>query len=497
MPTTIKQSVQSHKLLGAAMGPLDTWQPHIAVLQAAFGHRLTKDERAAFDLVAGGREPPSSRVAELWVVAGRRSGKSRLAAAVAAHLGAVAEHAANLAPGEVGQVLVLAATKAQAQAVFGYVHGFLHESPALHGLVRNVTAEEIQLHGNVSIAVHAANFRTVRSRTILACVFDETAFWRDESSANPDQEIYRAVLPSLASTGGMLIGISSPYRRLGLLYEKHRDHFGMNDDDVLVVQGPSTTWNSTLDPKIVERAIAADPEAALAEWHAEFRSDISSLLPDDAIDAAIDEARPLELEPQSKPRYHAFVDVSAGRRDAFCLCIGHMCDTLFVADVVRGRKPPFSVDDVVEEYADLCKTYGIRKVEADAFSGEWAKQAFENAGIEYMKAPLPKSGLYLEGLPSFMQNRINLPNVPQLIRELRLLERRTSRSGKDTVDHGTGGSDDYANVVFGALNLATRKKTKKPCRFVDAFADDAEGSTVHEANDGYPPAGKTFNNVWL
>lgn len=473
MTTTIKKSLSTPSLLGAAMGPLDTWTPHVATLQAAFGHKLTKVERTAFDQVSGGREPPAQRVSELWLVAGRRSGKSRLAAAVAAHLGAIEEHRANLAAGEVGCILVLAATKSQAQTVFNYVSGFLLESPVLSRLVLNTTADEIWLHGNIVIAVHTNNFRTVRGRTLLACVFDEVAFWRDESTANPDQEIYRAILPSLASTGGMLIGISSPYRRIGLLYEKHKTHFGMNDADVLVVKGPSTVWNPTLDPKIIERARATDPEASLAEWDAEFRSDLSSFLPDDAIDASIDEARPLELEPQGQ-KYHAFVDVSAGRKDAFCLCVGHMDGDLFVADVVRGRKPPFDVDEVVAEYVDVAKSYGVSKIVGDNFSGEWAKQAFENAGAEYVKAPLPKSGLYLEGLSKFMQNQVNLPNVQQLVRELRLLERRTSRSGRDTVDHGTGGSDDHANVVFGCLYQASQTKSKKlPTKMFGDGDDDS------------------------
>jgi hypothetical protein len=39
------------------------------------------------------------------------------------------------------------------------------------------------------------------------------------------------------------------------------------------------------------------------------------------------------------------------------------------------------------------------------------------------------------------------------------LERRTSRSGKDTVDHGRNGSDDYANSLAGVLqNLTVRSK---------------------------------------
>jgi hypothetical protein len=40
---------------------------------------------------------------------------------------------------------------------------------------------------------------------------DETAFWRDESSANPDVEIFRALRPGLATIpGAILLNASSP-----------------------------------------------------------------------------------------------------------------------------------------------------------------------------------------------------------------------------------------------------------------------------------------------
>jgi len=105
---------------------------------------------------------------------------------------------------------------------------------------------EIELKNGITIAVHSTSFRTIRGRTLVAAIFDETAFWRDETSALPDLETYRATLPSLATTAGMLIGISTPYRKLGLLYQKHRDHFGQDDDDVLVVQGRTQVFNPTL-----------------------------------------------------------------------------------------------------------------------------------------------------------------------------------------------------------------------------------------------------------
>ena len=190
---------------------------------------LSSTERVSFDAVAGGREPPQKRVRELWCIIGRRSGKSRVAAALADFIAAFQEHAGKLAPGEVGTILVLAASKLQAQTVFGYVQAFFEASPILRQLVETVTADEIRLAGNIAISVHTNNYRTVRGRTLIACIFDEVGFWRDESTSLPDVETYRAVLPALATTGGMLIGISSPYAQRGLLFTKHRDCFGKDD----------------------------------------------------------------------------------------------------------------------------------------------------------------------------------------------------------------------------------------------------------------------------
>ena len=100
----------------------------------------------------------------------------------------------------------------QARTVFGYVRGFLEASPALAREVIAVKRQEIELRNGIVIAVHSNSYRTVRGRTMIGCVLDEVSFWRDESTATPDTETYTAILPSLATTNGMLVGISTPYR---------------------------------------------------------------------------------------------------------------------------------------------------------------------------------------------------------------------------------------------------------------------------------------------
>src|SRR5262249_48766074 len=169
----------------------------------------------------------------------------------------------KLAPGEKGVALVLAASVDQARTVFGYVRGFLEASPALAREVAGVKRFEIELRNGIVIAVHSNSYRTVPGRTVVAGVLGEVAFSRHEPTASPDVEVYSAVLPGLATTGGMLIGISTPYRKLGLLHQKHRDHFGVDGDGVLVVQGASKTFN----PSLADAAIAAQRAAMSCGLH--------------------------------------------------------------------------------------------------------------------------------------------------------------------------------------------------------------------------------------
>ena len=352
--------------------------------------------------------------------------------------------------------------------MFSYAEAFLRKSPILRKMIKSVTASEIKLTNNVVIGVHPNSFRSIRGRTLLACVFDEVAIWRDDMSALPDVETYRAVRPSLARTGGMLIGISTPYRRGGLLFSKYEDHFGTDDNDVLVVKGPTSLFNATISQATIDKEMKKDAEGARSEWLAEFRSDVSALFDDQVIEDAVQHGRPLELPPRSGHKYFCFADASAGRHDAFSFCIGH-CegkkpDLTWVCDVIRGHSAPFDPRIVAQEYAHLARQYGCTKIVGDAFAGEWVTQSFRDAGARYETSPLVKSALYLESLPHFNRGAALIPNHETLLRELRQLERRVSRSGRNSVDHPKHGSDDYANAVCGALYLCMHEAHRPKMR---------------------------------
>jgi hypothetical protein len=429
----------------------DSWEPWKAVLSGAFGLPMNSKRLATFDRLAGGRPAPTRRVRELWVVAGRRSAKSNTSAAVAVYLATVGAELDGLLnklkPGERGVVNIIAVDREQAKVAFGYVAGIIEASPLLSRMVTKKGAEFIELNNRVTIEVATNSFKAVRGRTLLASILDECAFYRDEASATPDVELYRAIVPGLATTGGLLIGISSPYARKGLLYNKHKRHFGQ-DSDVLVIQGGTQQFNPTIDARVIEEALEEDPAGAKSEWLGQFRDDVSDFLTRDVVDAAA-RPSPLELPPMQRQRYFGFVDPAGGGKDEFTVGIGHVEDGCTVVDVVRGRRgTPASI---VEEYAALLKDYRISRATSDRYAGQWPVDEFKKHGITVEQSAKPKSQMYMDALSAFNSGQVQIPPCDKLLTQLAALERRTSRGGQDSIDHPPGGHDDRANVVAGLL----------------------------------------------
>jgi hypothetical protein len=77
-----------------------------------------------FFRTVAGRGPPTQRVRELWIVAGRRAGKDSVASVIAAHAAALFDQQAKLRPGERAAVLCLACDRDQARIVLGYIKSY-------------------------------------------------------------------------------------------------------------------------------------------------------------------------------------------------------------------------------------------------------------------------------------------------------------------------------------------------------------------------------------
>jgi hypothetical protein len=89
----------------------------------------------------------------------------------------------------------------------------------------------------------------------------------------------------------------------------------------------------------------------------------------------------------------------------------------------------------------------------DRYAGEWPRERFRDRDIGYEPAEKPKSDLYRDLLPLINAKRLDLLDDKKLQAQLCGLERRTSRAGKDSIDHMPGSHDDVANAVAGCASL--------------------------------------------
>ena len=144
------------------------------------------------------------------------------------------------------------------------------------------------------------------------------------------------------------------------------------------------------------------------------------------------------------------------------MAIAHHENGMAVLDALRERRPPFSPEDVVREFAALLKAYRASRVRGDRYAGEWPRERFQAQGIRYEVASMVKSDLYLGFLPMINSRQAELLDHPRLLAQLCGLERRTARGGRDTIDHWPGGHDDLANAAAGALVAAAREKPHFP-----------------------------------
>jgi hypothetical protein len=455
---TILEAMKDPNLFGPWFtGP--SWNEWKAFLAALFGLHMGPNRAARFRRHTGRKTIPTKQAKEAWMVVGRRGGKSIIAALNAVYLACFRDYTPFLAPGEVATVMVLAADRKQARVIMRYAAGFFDNIPMLSAMVVRRTRESIELNNKVIIEIHTASYRSTRGYSIAAAILDECAFFRsEEGSANLDSEILAAIRPAGSTIPGSIIIVgSSPYSRRGILWDAHHKYYGKDDDRILVWQADTKSMNPSIDPEIIEQAYEEDEVAASAEYGAQFRRDIETFVSKESVEQSVIPGR-IELPPASNIKYIAFVDPSGGSSDSMTCAVSHRHGDMLILDAIRECRPPFSPEAVVKEFSDFLKTFRISRVTGDRYGGEFPRELFRKHGIDYKTSELTKSDIYRELLAPLNSGRIELLDNSRLIAQLCGLERRTSRGGRDSIDHSPGGHDDVINSAAGALVAKAQKK---------------------------------------
>jgi hypothetical protein len=396
---------------------------------------------------------PTQRATGLRLIVGRRGGKSRFAAFVAVFLACFCDYGMVLSPGERGLVVIVCPDRRQSRTCLGYINALIDAVPALAAMVERRTQDSIHLTNRISIEVHSKSFRTVRGYTVVAYILDECAFLPTDDSAIPDTELVNALDPAMLTVPGALsMLISSPHAKRGQLWKDYREHFGIEDSTVLVWQADTRTMNPSASQAIISKAYAEDEVVARSEYGAQFRSDLEAFVSVEVLDTVTIADR-RELPPRSGVSYAAFVDPSGGAADSMTLAIAHRVGSKVVLDCVREQKAPFDPDEITRQFAAELRRYGLGAATGDYYGGDWPAARFRAFGIRYEPADADKSAIYRANIPLLMAGEVELLDLPVLRNQLLSLERRTTRTGKEVIDHPHGARDDVANAVCGVCWL--------------------------------------------
>jgi len=481
----IIEALHSPDIFKSLFKDIETWHSWEVYLKALFGLKIKSadDESLLFNCTGLSSADVVNPFRESFVICGRRSGKSFLSSILAVWIATFKDWSKFLSPGERGHIFVVANDKNQARIIKRYISGILNSNVSFKRLVEKDLTWEIELKNQVSIMVKTCDFRTIRGYTLLCAILEEMAFYRSDESANPDKEILSAIRPSLATIpDSLLIGISTPYSRAGVLFEMFKKHYGKSGGP-LIWRAATALMNPTIDKGIIQTALKDDPQAAQAEWEAEFRADIEAFMPPEFIEAVVIPGR-FELPKIEDADYFGACDPSGGRQDSMTLAIAHKDkDAKVILDVSREQRPPFQPKMVVKEFSETLKAYGINEIESDRYAAEWVSEAFRDNEIEVKNSELSASECYLSFLPLMANGTIELLDNKRLKSQLMGLERKARPGGKDLVTHYPGGHDDVSNSCAMACVMAAKKESGGAFGISDVGINEiwGDGQSIGEA----------------
>lgn len=393
-------------------------------------------------------------------------------------------HEQYVRKGQPAMIALISQDLRMARYSLHFVKAAIESSPIGTKLIKNITADSIELHNGVTVACVPPTLKAIRGYAVPVAVLDEVGVWYQESdSANPDYEIYRALRPAqLQFPHKKIIGISSPWNKSGLLYRffsagtegaklpSGRDEY----NGVLVLHSTTAGMaNPIVRREELLRDFRADEANFARESLAEFQDSISGFIPTTLVERAVDWGLAMR-PPQEGLTYVAAID-PAFRRDSFAFTIVHNQEGTIFHDFSKRwtgtASEPLSPATILEELIPILRAYGLQMLYSDQYHLESLQLLFLERGITMIGIPFTgqsKSAMYGNLQQLFYQGRMRLLDNADTVKEVKSLERKLAPSGIVHVEAPAGQHDDLASTLCLAtsqvmhLSTAPAMKKKEP-----------------------------------
>lgn len=411
---------------------------------------------------------------EAWMVVGRRGGKTdKFASTIVAYEALFGGHEQWVSPGQPVYIFQVAQDLRNAQHALHFIFAAIEESPIGRELLDGPpVSDEIRLKNGIIIKCVPCTLKAVRGFACAVAVFDEVGVWYQESdSANPDYEIYRAIKPAqMQFPNKLLVGISSPYNKQGLLYKYYEAGTDgrkapFNERrafrNTLVIHSPTASMgNRLVSRESLEEERDRDVRAFERECLAVFQDSISGFLDSRQLRESVD-VGVLEREPlPHRYTYIAAID-PAFKHDAFALTIFHLDeDGKVIQDAIRRELPKggkaLNPDAIFSSFKQLLDSYGVVLLYSDQYHLESLQQLALAHGFLIEGVPFKatnKAMIYGSMQQLLNQGRLRLLDNETCLKELRQLEKKLTQGGVVQISAPTGQYDDLA----AATAIATYK----------------------------------------
>ena len=495
---TFSHALNSPSLFGNVFEATSFW-PWKVIAKLIDGLPLTEPrEIELFEKCTGRIYNRQARraVRRLILLVGRRGGKDRFMSADGEWRAALCtDWRQYLSAGEQAVVILLGKDKKQAAILRRYCHGLL-QVPDLAKQVVRETAEVIEFRNGASLEITVNDAGGVRGRSAIAVLGSECCHWKTgEHAQSNDEEVVSAAENSMAlcPDGGLLILGSSVHRRTGFMYRQFKELYGNNDADDLVWLAPSKVMNPQLPQSVIDKALAQNPHKANADYNCVWREDSSECFALGSIEAITDVG--VHERPYSPGTiYVAYQDSALGvdGGSSFALAISHRDagSDVAILDLIREKKPPFVFHEVIAEFAQVLKRYGVTEFWSDhhahkLFSDEWKKH-----GIACRKSETSTADNYKSALPLVLGRRARLLDNTVLKNQLSSLELHTS-DGEEKVVCPQNSHDDVATAAMGSL-VAVSKRFSYDKNYDGWCKDDPKPQPEPET----PFSGNPCNGDW-
>lgn len=467
-----------------------------AICRAADGVPLAELwEDAAVRATFGGAQPPPGRPKMLIDIGPIRRGKSLFVAALALTRTQTVDVSA-IGVGEAGpRIPIVSVDKDKAAVVYQHLTGKIGASRLLgEWRLGEPTRESVLVRHPSGIGIEictvagAKSGSTLVARWVVCAIFDEATLMLGQDDSVIALEDMLTQLEGRVLPGGqtVLLGSSIAPPR-GPAYELLHRYFGRPGDGVVACW--SVGPEARPDLYTPEHCATLSPSVRRATCERVFLDLETDYLSGEVLERATRSA-PRELEADPDVTYIMAVDPSARKNSWTMVVIGAYTDRWRVALAREWVPEPgekLNYAAVLEEVATTCLAYRIDVVHSDQYQAEALSVLAEQRGLGWNAVHLQGTALrdaYLELARLLAEGELELPPVPELMRDLQSVRRQTTQAGDVKFVLGKSGARhcDYASALArGCMELPAPPLAKAPTRSLD---DEMDAMTEPEERGG-------------